>query len=272
MRFAISLLAIWLYAVPVSAQTVADSPPSKGPPSKGAPQFVALGVGTTTKFAGASNYKIIPFGGARVHVPGGDLLVQGPGLTYSIRLSDGLEAGPLIMFNGSRKPNTGDAVVNLLDPVDSSLELGGFVTYSFPGIGGRANQFDIGLSAAHDVLDGHGGFRLNASAGHSWRWRSGLFVRAGLGLSFANATYMNRSFGVTSRGSLATGLPSYTPGAGLEDIGISAIFNVPVSGRWSVFGRVAYSRLLGKAADSPFVRARGSADQGFGGLALAYTF
>jgi MipA family protein len=267
MQRAILILSVSLAATPALGQSRPDNGRVKG-----APQFVAAGVGMTSKYSGASDYKIIPFGGARVRVPGGNLLVQGPGLTYSYRLSDAVELGPTLYFKGSRKADTGDAVVNLLDPLDSSLELGGFVKYSFPGIGGRANQFDLGLSAGQDLLGGHGGFRAQLSAGHSWRWRSGMFVRAGVGLSFADANYMNSSFGITSRGSVATGLPVYTPGGGLEDMSASTSFNIPVSGRWSLFGTLSYSRLLTKATDSPFVRTRGSADQGLGGLSLAYSF
>ncbi len=241
-------------------------------PAPGPPQFVALGAGVAPRFDGASNYKIIPFGGARIHVPGGAVLVQGPGLTYSAKISDALEAGPVLLINGGRKTDTGDAVVNRLDPVDTSLELGGFVQYSFQGIGGRANQFDVGLSASQDVLDGHGGFRASISAGHSWRWRSGMFVRAGVSVGYASATYMQRTYGIESPAALRSGLSAYRPGAGLEDVSVSTLFNVPVTGAWSLFGRLAYTRLLDKAADSPIVRLRGSADQAFAGLSLAYSF
>jgi MipA family protein len=264
---AILILAATLSAVPAQGQSRPDATRSKGPP-----QFVAVGIGMAPKYTGASDYKIIPFGGARVRVPGGDLLVQGPGLTYSYRVSDAIELGPTLYYKGSRKPNTGDAVVDLLDPVGSSLELGAFVKYSFRGIGGQANQFDIGLSAGQDLLSGHGGFRAQLLAGHSWRWRSGMFVRAGIGVSFADANYTQSSFGITPRGSLATGLPTYLPGAGLDDVSASALLNIPISGRWSLFGTMAYSRLVASAADSPFVRGRGAADQGFGGLSLAYRF
>jgi MipA family protein len=265
----LSILAC-LFASPALAQPQGVT--GERPTKRGPPQFVALGVGTTTKFAGASNYKLIPFGGARISAPGGTLLVQGPGLIYSVKLSDSIEAGPLIQYAGSRKPDTGDALINSLDPIGTSLDLGGFITYNFAGIGGPANQFDIGLQAKQDVLDGHGGFRLSGSIGHSWRWRSGMFVRAGLGLSFADGTYMNRNFGITAANSITTGLPTYSPGAGLEDVNVSAVFNVPVSGPWSIFGRAAYAHLLSKAANSPWVSSRGSSSQIFAGLSLGYRF
>jgi MipA family protein len=262
-RICLFLLGLLATSAPALAQ---------GRPESGPPQYIALGIGTNSKFPGASDYKIIPFGGARINVPGGALLVQGPGLTYSVKVTGGLDAGPLFQINGSRKADTGDALVNLLTPVDTSLEVGGFVKYSFPGIGGRANQFDVGITATQDVLDGHGGFRVAVSAGHSWRWRSGMFVQLGLSASHASAKYMTRFYGVTAGGGLATGLPIYQPKAGFENVSVSTIFNVPVDGPWSLFGRVAYSRLIGKAADSPIVQRRGSADQVFAGIALAYQF
>ena len=64
----------------------------------------------------------------------------------------------------------------------------------------------------------------------------------------------------------------YKAEAGFKDAGLTAVLIHPLNKNWSVTGFAGYSRLMGDAADSPFVKDNGSPDQVMGGLGLSYTF
>jgi outer membrane protein len=58
----------------------------------------------------------------------------------------------------------------------------------------------------------------------------------------------------------------------LRDIRVPLVAIFSFSEKWHVAGGVIYSRLLGDAADSPIVDNRGSEDQFFAGIGIAYAW
>lgn len=84
--------------------------------------------------------------------------------------------------------------------------------------------------------------------------------------------YADSRFGVSSQEALTTGLAAYDPSGGLKEASLSVRSIMSFSPRYGIFTRLAYTRLLGDAADSPIVDQAGSIDQAFAGAGLFVSF
>jgi len=119
--------------------------------------------------------------------------------------------------------------------VADRLELRGALRAGMAGAGGTAMH----LGAAWDL------------------WRSGA---NGVGLHVAarwsDADYNQAYFGVTPAQSVASGLLSYEPGAGLSALQAGISGRMELAPRWTGFGGLSWQRLAGDAADSPLVQDR----------------
>ncbi len=60
--------------------------------------------------------------------------------------------------------------------------------------------------------------------------------------------------------------------SGLRDVRIPMMAIYSLSPKWHIAGGLIYSRLVGDASDSPVVDERGSRDQLFAGLGVAYAW
>ena len=91
-------------------------------------------------------------------------------------------------------------------------------------------------------------------------------------MTWADNNFHDAYFSVTPATSLATGLPVYDAGSGIESYGASASAVFQFTHRWGVSMYGKYDRLTGDAANSPIVRTYGSRDQFSAGAGLSYTF
>lgn len=121
-------------------------------------------------------------------------------------------------------------------------------------------------------VTGHKGWI--ASGGADWVARDGDRWLFSLGprVTWSNSRYQDAWFGITPETSIATGLPAYDPGGGVQAVGATASFLTELGPNWGINTYVKYDRLIGDAADSPLVQIHGSRDQFSGGLALSYTW
>jgi outer membrane protein len=81
-------------------------------------------------------------------------------------------------------------------------------------------------------------------------------------LDFVNSAYSNRSYGVSTAASAASGLRTYTAHAGLKSVAFRAFTAYDLSGDlrnggFAVGAGVGYTILTGSASDSPIIQARG---------------
>ena len=88
----------------------------------------------------------------------------------------------------------------------------------------------------------------------------------------SDARYQRAYFAVTPAASLASGLPAYRPGGGIQGVAVASGMSYQLNSRWGLFGYARYERLVGDAARSPIVREFGSRNQLSGGIGLNYTF
>jgi outer membrane protein len=150
--------------------------------------------------------------------------------------------------------------------VGTALELGAFVSYTFPG-GSR-----VRLRARHDVISGHGGAIATADYLVPLLRTNRVTLGAIVAGTWASGAYMRSYFGVNAAQSAASGYPIFNATSGFKDVntGLNAIYMI--AQQWSVVGNVSYKRLIGQAADSPIVRIAGSPNQMNYAAYLVYSF
>ena len=104
---------------------------------------------------------------------------------------------------------------------------------------------------------------------------SGRIVRGfaanmgGVGVTLANADYMQSYFGVTAAQAAATGYAIYSAGSEARDARANVALTYSIDQRTSVTAVLSASSLLGDAQDSPLTRKRTS---GSGVLGINYAF
>ena len=174
----------------------------------------------------------------------------------------GFEVGPAVSLLSKRKPSdVGAAVPGVARTIEVGAYANAWVSDSFR----LHSEVRRGVNG-HDGWVADGGADLVLRDGDNWLFSIGPRI------TWADGNYHDAYFGVTPATALATGLPVYDLGSGIESYGASASADFAVSPRWglSLYGK--YGRLVGDAAKSPIVRQYGSRDQFSGGLAVSYTF
>ncbi len=265
-----------LIAAPALAQPQAQG----GPPPAGDTVTVGLGLGLTTDYDGAEEYKLIPGGVLQGTAGGHDFRLNGLQLFVDAIPNDPartveLELGPVAGLRFNRSGGVKDPQVAALGKLDEAVELGLAGSVGLRGIGSRTGTLSLGTSMVWDVAGAHGSWRLNPSLGYSTLVGRRTFVRAALNATFAPDAYADYYFGITPAGALASGLAPFDPDGGLESLGANVLATHSLSGGrkgWSLFAIASYSRLQGDFARSPIVRDAGSADQVFGSVGVGYTF
>lgn len=174
----------------------------------------------------------------------------------------GFEAGPALSFEGARR--TRDA--RGLPRTGFTVEAGAFVQQTFDAVPLRAR---IELRQG---IGGHKGLIGVASLDYVARNRDDWLVAIGPRVGFANARYQRAYFGVPAGATDASGLPAFEPRGGFHSVGANVTGLKQLTENWGVIAYAKYDRLIGDAADSPYVRRDGSRDQLSGGLAISYTF
>lgn len=196
------------------------------------------------------------------------------GMGYAVINQDGFRVGPLAQINFGRNEDgegpfriTGSSTSDLigLGDINTIVSVGGFADYK---IG------DITLAAkAGQALGGHDGLTGEVSLTYNPVLRDlgpPIFLSLGPRINYGDADYTQSFFGITPSQSLASGLPVYRAGGGVESYGMGGLAILPLSQKASVTFIGSYNRLTGDAADSPLIRQRGSKDQLFFGLITAY--
>ncbi len=260
------------FATPAFAQ--GGAPPQKDTVT------VGLGIGVTSSYDGADEYKLIPGGTLRGTVRGHDFQLNGPQLFIdaipnqpAARVQ--LELGPVAGLRSNRSGKVADPQVNALGELDTAVELGLRGGIGLGGIANRTDRLSLTASVVWDVAGAHDSYRISPAIQYSTLVGSRTLVTASLTASFAPDAYARYYFGITPAGSTASGLAAFDPDGGLESIGTNVLAAYSLSGKrtgWALFGIASYSRLQGDFAASPIVRDVGSANQFFGSAGLAYTF
>jgi MipA family protein len=188
---------------------------------------------------------------------------RGPDDSAGIALvsSKGFSFGPAANLVSSRRDSDVGAPVGRVPP---TVEAGVFAGYRFGHYRIRGELLK--------GIGGHEGVRAQLGVDRIWRDGDRYVFSVGPRLLISDARYQRAYFGVTPAASLASGLPVYSPRAGVYGIAAASGMTVQLGSRWGLFSYARYERLIGDAAKSPIVRRFGSRDQLSAGLGLSYTF
>jgi outer membrane protein len=235
-------------------------------------QFASGGVAFLPDYAGSDDYRVIPFGALRVEW--GDVVIRtdGPGLAAELYESGPLTAGVYGRWSGGRD-DVEDTVVSRLADVDNSIFTGVFADYELAGgLLSPVDRLTLGGKLGVDALGTVEGLAWSGSLTYAGAVSRKSFFALSASVSGFSDDYAETLFSVDTAGALASGLPVYTAGGGVQDIGLTGIYTHGFTELWSVTTILGASRLMGDYADSPLVAQRGDENQYFLGFALGRRF
>lgn len=241
---------------------------------------VGLGIGTTTSYSGARDYKIIPGGVLRGTIAGHDFQINGPQIFVDAIPNDpartiDIEFGPIAGISTNRSGDVSDERVKALGKLDVAVELGARGAIGMRGILNRTDKIAVAITTIWDVAGAHNSRVVSPAVEYSTLIGRRSFLRLAVTSEFAGDQYARYNFGITPEGSVASGLAAYKPDGGLTSLGANAFTAYSLSGKrtgWALFGIVSYKRLQGDIANSPIVTETGSPNQFLAFAGLAYTF
>jgi outer membrane protein len=180
----------------------------------------------------------------------------------SIVRARGFEFGPTVGFIGKR--SAADIGADL-PKVGFSAEAGGFAQVELtPSIRLRLE--------GRKGLTGHKGWVGEASADYIARRGDDWLFSIGPRVTFGDGRYHRAWFGVAPDVAARTGLTPFSPGGGVQSVGVTAGLLYQFDARWGVAAFAGYQRLVGDAAASPVTRAFGTRSQPSAGIALSHSF
>ncbi len=235
--------------------------------------YVAAAVGVLPDYLGSDDYT---FGGA----PAG-LIKFGSSerfarlfvteLSVNVLDSPTWRLGPVLNYRLARD-DVDDDVVKLMRDIDGTAEIGLFGGWTWIGDDDPRHRFSVSAEFLHDVGDTHEGYVASVSAKYFQPVTLPLTLSIGAAITYGSSDYMQTYFGVDSANAARSGLSQFSADSGLRDIRIPMLAIYSLSPNWHLSGGLVYSRLLGDASDSPIVDDRGSSDQLFAGIGVAYAW
>jgi outer membrane protein len=170
-------------------------------------------------------------------------------------------AGRLVM---PRDADDSDDLAGL-DDVPFGVEVGGFAEF-YPTDWLRVRgEVRRGFSAHEGVI---GDVAVDAFADITPEVR----VSGGPRLSFASSDYFEAYYGVDAAEAAASGLTPYSPGSGMNSVGVGGAIDWKTTDRLTTSVFAEYERLIGPAAESSLVEERGSPNQAMFGVSATYRF
>jgi outer membrane scaffolding protein for murein synthesis (MipA/OmpV family) len=283
--------------VSVAAQAASQAPSSASPPAPptfalARPVFddtwatIGLGVGMVPSYAGSNDYIAFPLPLIVGRVGGVGISPNGPG--FLIDLNPGkpgfapqkgarIAFGPAFRLRNDRNVQIKDDVVARAGKLDAALEVGGHIGLAWRGVFKPVDQFNVGVQARWDVLGAHEGMVIEPQVSYRAPLGRAFTIQAQISAEFVDDSFADYYFTVSPTQALASGLPRFRAGGGLNRIGTFAILGYDLdrnalNGGWSLTGVGGYSRMFGDGADTPYTALRGDPNQFILGLGVAYTF
>jgi len=225
---------------------------------------VGLGVAAIPDYEGSKDYTAapIPFV-SLVGKSGMSAELLGNVLRVNVVPSNTWRFGPLLRYRAERDDVENERV-DRMQKVDDAMELGGFAGFDI-------NNWSFKVDVTHDTSGTYNGTLAGVSLGYTWLANPWRFTLSGSS-TFADDRYMSTYFGVDAGNRGASGLPDYSLGGGVKDVGAAFIAGYRINEKWGVTGALRYTLLVGDAADSPLVKDEGSESQVLFGVLATYSF
>lgn len=158
--------------------------------------------------------------------------------------SQGLRVGPTVNWRDGRDSDDADALAGL-DDIDRTIEAGVRFRYTQ----GPAS----GYLVVRKGIGGHDGLVGGVGAKYRIAPNDRLTIWPGIEGKFGDKHFTRTFFGVTEAESVRSGYAAYSPDGGFYALGASIEARYALSPTLAVVGEAEYSRLVGDAADAPFI-------------------
>jgi MipA family protein len=191
---------------------------------------------------------------------------------FNFLTHDAFEFGPVINITFGRDNDIESLRVRKLGEIDDAVEAGVFAAYNITNVIKDGDVLRFSVQALKVVSDTHDGSIGEVAASYRLRLSDRLAITATSSVGFADDDYAKTYFSVGARASTASGLPIAQIDGGSKDTALSVSLNYDLSERWSLFGLVKASRLIGDFADSPIVRLEGDRNQLLAGMGIGWRF
>ncbi len=253
---------------PTSAQTTGSAIEIPG-----VDNFVAAAVGIVPDYLGSDDYTIGAAPAAVIKFGDSDRYIRLLVTDINVNLIDSpnWSFGPALNYRLGRSDVDDSAVDNMRD-IDGTFEVGAFGGWTWVGNDDPRHRFSIGSEFLYDVGGEHDGYLISGSVRYYQPVLRPLTLSIGAALTYGSGDYMDTYFGVNPGNVGTSGLGAFNADGGLRDVRVPLMAIFSFSENWHVSGGVIYSRLLSDAADSPVVDQRGSKDQFFAGVGIAYAW
>ncbi len=278
--------AITVTPVPVFAQADPDAEAQAEPMTEGSAldgDWIQIGVGVaySSDYDGSDDYEAFPLPLIHGNLGGIGIRPRPAGVALDfVQDGDGpvsFDFGPVLRVRTNRTGDIEDPVVAAAGELDTAIEVGPSAGISYSGVLHPYDSISAGVDVRWDVAGAHEGRAISPSITYFTPLSRGAAVTLALSAEHADENFNNYYFSVTPAQALASGLPAYDAGGGFNKLGATLISGFDLdgdltNGGLAIFAIGGYSRIIGDAADSPFVAQRGSADQWMAGAGLGYTF
>lgn len=295
------LLAALAFAVPAAAQ---DAPPAEAvdpataesAPAPGATQeqaeaaeegrarlTIGAGVAWIPDYEGSDDKRFTPLPAANGTVAGMSFTLLGNRASLDLipdREGQGwnFQLGPVAVLNLNRTNRDAieDPRVRALGEIDTAVEVGGYVGIGKTGLIHDYDTLSISASYRHDVTGIHKTGIITPSINYTTPLSTKALVGVFASAEIVQDRYARTYFGVTPAGSVASGLPVFTPDGGQKDISFGGLFTYALTGNLTkglaLVTGFNYRKLVNDFADSPLVSIAGNRHNWTVGAGLALTF
>jgi outer membrane protein len=239
----------------------------------GVRNFAAAAVGAVPDYMGSDDYTVGAAPAGTIRLGDSDRYVRLIVTDINVNLIDSpnWSLGPALNYRLGRSDVDDNAVDRMRD-IDGTVEVGAFGGWTWIGSDDPRHRFSVGTEVLFDVGGEHDGYLISGSVRYFQPVLRPLTLSIGAALTYGSGDYMDTYFGVSGSDAARSGLGAFDADSGLRDVRVPLMAIFSFSENWHVSGGVVYSRLLNDAADSPVVDKRGSKDQFYTGLGIAYAW
>lgn len=279
----VAAIAACTLAAPALAQ---ESGEADGPPEETVfdGDWVQIGIGVAygAEYDGSDDYEAFPLPLIQGSLGGVDINPRPAGVALDVipdsdDSSVDFSFGPAVRVRTSRTGDISDPVVAAAGELDTAVEVGPTAGVSYSGLLNPYDSISLNVDARWDIAGAHEGMVVQPGITYFTPVSRGVGVSLALSAEHGDGKFNDYYYSVTPAQALASGLPTYNADAGFNKLGATLIAGIDLdgditNGGLAVFAVGGYSRLIGDAADSPYVALRGSRDQWLAGAGLGYTF
>ena len=212
---------------------------------------VTIGAGAAVRptYEGSDRYKVTPI--PLVNVTWNDMISLGTTGLSAYWRHENLRVGVGLTYGLGRTQNNslfsqGDDRLAGLGDIPAALGVRGFADY-------RLGFVDLNASITKLTANGNNGVLVNFGAAVPYKLTDATTLMANVSVTWADQSYMQTYFGVTSTQAANSGFARYDAGAGIKDVSIGIGLNHKFDQHWAVSADVRVTRLTGDAENSPIV-------------------